>query len=571
MIRLYYWKQRPNAGDYYSYWITSKVFNQQVIYEDQNPNLAVVGSILDHKTLTNDTIIWGCGWHNYKDADFCRITNKNNFKAVRGKLTAEHLGLDLKKVALGDPGLLASRFYTPKSKKSKKCCLICHKVDYEKLSALFGKQIDVISMATNDITGIFEIINKYEFVLSTSLHGIIFAHSFGIPAAHVELNNVGSRNNFKFKDYYSTLDIGYSKYKIDPDKGIEQFDKLIAQKETFLPSREIVIRIQNNLLKAKPTQADLHRQHDAVICAIAKNENAYIDNWVNYNLNIGFDHIYLYDNNDPATDWVGNHITQKDKVTIINVNGVRKQFHQLICYNRFYKAKNDCFNWAAFIDIDEFIDGVKDIGKFLADPKFKSFESVRIKWRLFGDDDMIKRDLSVPVHKAFHNVITDCVLANQGKCIVRGKLKSVSVCSCHYACHGDGIIIDGDRLAKEHSIPLKACLPSGEPCNSKISITENYSNETVYLNHFMSKSLDEFLVQKFGRGDAVFEARGVDMSYYWRFNKPTPEKIEYLKSLGIDLKMKQPAKKKEAKTAKKTPVYEQEAGPCGKKGYFLAF
>lgn len=188
------------------------------------------------------------------------------------------MGLDLNKVALGDPGLLASRFYQPKNKHTKKYCLICHKLDYERLHELFGKQIDVISMATNDITGIFEIINKYEFVLSTSLHGIIFAHSFGIPAAHVELNNVGSKENFKFKDYYSVLDIDYFNHKIDITKGIEQFNSIIENKNKYLPTKERILAIQNKLLEAKPTNAELNKQYKAVICAIAKNENAYIDN-----------------------------------------------------------------------------------------------------------------------------------------------------------------------------------------------------------------------------------------------------------------------------------------------------
>lgn len=33
------------------------------------------------------------------------------------------------------------------------------------------------------------------------------------------------------------------------------------------------------------------------ICTIVKNENHYIRNWVSYHLRLGFDTIYLYDNN----------------------------------------------------------------------------------------------------------------------------------------------------------------------------------------------------------------------------------------------------------------------------------
>ena len=58
-----------------------------------------------------------------------------------------------------------------------------------------------------------------------------------------------------------------------------------------------------------------------VICAIAKNENDYINDWVNWHLNLGFDRIYLYDNNELETPYVGDFIEQKDKVEIIDIRG----------------------------------------------------------------------------------------------------------------------------------------------------------------------------------------------------------------------------------------------------------
>ena len=38
-----------------------------------------------------------------------------------------------------------------------------------------------------------------------------------------------------------------------------------------------------------------------VVCAMAKNEHLYIKDWVNHYLRIGFDKIYIYDNDDPGT------------------------------------------------------------------------------------------------------------------------------------------------------------------------------------------------------------------------------------------------------------------------------
>lgn len=532
MARLYYWHSRPNAGDYFSYWLAKKLY-KTVVADSLSPNLIITGSILDHKMLNNDTIVWGSGWHNKNLNATCKITNKNNFKAVRGKLTAEKFGLD--NIALGDPGLLASEFYTPKVCTNKKdYCLICHMLDYKQINAAYGKLIDVIPIATNDIEQLFDKINQYKLVLSTSLHGIIFAHSFGIPAVHVELNNVGSRDNFKFKDYYSVLDIPYLNYNLtlDKDKDFSKFKKYLANSNKYLPSKQTILDIQNSLLKVRPSERDLHPNYNTVVCAIAKNENRYINDWVNYYIGLGIDHIYLFDNNDKSTEYVGNYIDKIDKVTVINVNNIHEQSFQLTCYNNFYERYNRQFKWAMFIDIDEFLTGVSDINAFLAQSKFAQYEMIRIKWKIFGDDNKLSRDLSIPVYKAIQKEIVDHKFSNNGKCIVRGGLVGVNVGSCHFAFRGtrcEGMKAEGPDLK-----PLVGCLPSGKPCNSRIAITEDYSAETVFLNHYMTKTLTEFISQKLGRGDAVFAKRQTTFDYYWKVNEKTEEKLKFIEQFLIN-------------------------------------
>lgn len=60
------------------------------------------------------------------------------------------------------------------------------------------------------------------------------------------------------------------------------------------------------------------------ICAIAKNEQWYINDWIEYHLKLGIDHIYLYDNNE--ADNVGKYIDYafKDRVTLIDAHGERQ-------------------------------------------------------------------------------------------------------------------------------------------------------------------------------------------------------------------------------------------------------
>ena len=107
----------------------------------------------------------------------------------------------------------------------------------------------------------------------------------------------------------------------------------------------------------------------------------------------------------------------------------------------------------------------------------------------------------------------------QGKALVRGCLSNVVIRSPHFASFE----------YRDNLIP--SVLPSGRPCYSKVAINENYSHEKVYLNHYMTKSLSEFIDQKMNRTDAVY-GDNIPLDYYWRINKKTQDKLNWLKEKG---------------------------------------
>jgi len=132
---------------------------------------------------------------------------------------------------------------------------------------------------------------------------------------------------------------------------------------------------------------------DAVICAIALNEERYIDEWIKYNILLGFTHIYIYDNSH-------NNILKKkesDKVTIIHFPGITKQLEAYDSFVGQYKNKH---TWAAFIDCDEFIVLKKhdNILSFLN--KYANCESIAINWLMFGTNNE-KEYRDEPVSKRF--------------------------------------------------------------------------------------------------------------------------------------------------------------------------
>lgn len=270
-----------------------------------------------------------------------------------------------------------------------------------------------------------------------------------------------------------------------------------------------------------------------VVCALAKNEHLYINEWVKHYLKLGFDKLFIFDNDDKESPHIKDYIDKNDldKIRIINARGYHKNGMQGEFYTNFYNIECHNFDWCLFCDIDEFLVGVDNVKDFLSKPRFRYVQQIRVKWRLFGDNELIERDMNKSVMETFTketyrtlspDLQNEVKLYNQAKSFVHGGLTNVCFTSVHYA--------NNERTMRI----LPSILPSGRVCNSGVELKEDYSNETIFLNHYMTKSLSEFIKQKINRGDAVFGDRKINMNYYWRINTKTDEKIKYLKDLGLE-------------------------------------
>ena len=211
LIKILWYNDVPNGGDYFGKWILEKM-GFKVKYS-KTPDMMVSGSILGLKI--KHAKIWGAGFHFANEST--HIKKNNLFYAVRGKLSLKKLNLK-KHMHLGDPGLLLSRFYKPKTRKVYQVCLISHYIDYKFFKKAYKNKFYIINMGINNIEKIAISINKCHFTFSSSLHGIIFSHSLGIPSIHLENKLLASKNNFKFKDYYSILDVSYIKEDLKKKK-----------------------------------------------------------------------------------------------------------------------------------------------------------------------------------------------------------------------------------------------------------------------------------------------------------------------------------------------------------------
>jgi pyruvyltransferase len=166
------------------------------------------GSILEQLPNDYGGIILGSG---FIGQEATRMFPKAKIFSVRGKLTREKLGRG-DEVALGDPGILTSIVFPKRKQKKFSLGVIPHYVDRDKetfinLKKNMGMKDGAIFIDVMDYPEkVIGLIDQCEFIISSTLHGLIVADSLGIPNAWIESTDlIGGR--FKFDDYYSSLGI----------------------------------------------------------------------------------------------------------------------------------------------------------------------------------------------------------------------------------------------------------------------------------------------------------------------------------------------------------------------------
>lgn len=122
----------------------------------------------------------------------------------------------------------------------------------------------------------------------------------------------------------------------------------------------------------------------ALIC-IAKDEDHYIDEWALYHLKLGFEKIFVYQNN---WRYSGNVLQKyRNEIELIEFDGEKMQMR---AYNDFIDNQYSNYDFAAFIDVDEFIclKQHNNINSFF--DGYLDFYGLGINWRCFGDNNLIE-------------------------------------------------------------------------------------------------------------------------------------------------------------------------------------
>jgi len=221
--------------------------------------LITIGSILQYYS-SKRAIVWGSGIISKSDKIYY-----SKFIAVRGKYTEEKvraLGFigDLK---LGDPALLLPLVLESGLSSQRKYTLgiIPHYIHFEEIkSKLLPKNVKVINLNNQNIEEVVDDICSCSYTISSSLHGIIVSHAYGIKSLWFNLSKTPlAGDNIKFLDYFSSVEIPeYEPFNTNhSDKFLmDDIIKIFEEHQNFCSPAVDLKKIQKDLLQCAPFHVD---------------------------------------------------------------------------------------------------------------------------------------------------------------------------------------------------------------------------------------------------------------------------------------------------------------------------
>lgn len=238
-----------NLGDYLSEFIVRWFCRKYGInYEKKLPqkkHLYAVGSIL--QMGYQNATVWGSGFA-FEPGVLRSFPHRSCFqkldiRCVRGpktRATLLRLGHDCPEV-YGDPAVLMPLIYEPRVNKTIDYLVIPHYTKYRETMEQCGEE-RCISMNTRDYKKIIDRICSAKKVVSSSLHGIILAEAYGVPAVYYQ--DRPTRLGYKFADWY--ISTGREMWNVPSGW------KNGANRDGSLPTNERIKELQNNLINSFP-------------------------------------------------------------------------------------------------------------------------------------------------------------------------------------------------------------------------------------------------------------------------------------------------------------------------------
>ena len=270
------------------------------------------------------------------------------------------------------------------------------------------------------------------------------------------------------------------------------------------------------------------------LCCIAKLENNYIIEFIEHYLNLGFNKIYIYDNNDIDGEQFNDKILDyinNGTVVVINKRGLRVQQFKVYseCYDE-YKYKYD---YICFFDCDEFLilNKHNTIQEYLSQPKFNNYNLICINWQIYDDNELLYYE-NIPVKERFtHKISYNLKYYNiDPPRKANSYFKTIAKCINNYNI----------KFYNAHT----GILDNSKRCNSigEEIILEDYdfnmfddslvNLDEAYLAHYTYKTAEEYKLKMY-KGNTDYDYNGYTKELFFMINRYSKEKENILDNFNV--------------------------------------
>uniref|UniRef100_A0A7S1Y9V9 Glycosyltransferase family 92 protein n=1 Tax=Grammatophora oceanica TaxID=210454 RepID=A0A7S1Y9V9_9STRA len=214
------------------------------------------------------------------------------------------------------------------------------------------------------------------------------------------------------------------------------------------------------------------------VCAIIRDAEAYIDEWVDYNFAIGFHAMYIYDNspNNDLKSW-GQKVREEGKNVVVVPHGMAPANDtQDLAYNGCVERFGNESDYIAFVDDDEYLLLKKhaDVSAFLREHLAQEGGCLTVNWARFGTSN---HSLYAPIPVTRRYMLREWKTHYRVKCIITVK--------------------DFDKMRSPHAVWMKPGVPyrdtsGGGTYDHEDDWNMDRTDDVAVLNHYKWKSEKEW-------------------------------------------------------------------------------
>lgn len=308
----------------------------------------------------------------------------------------------------------------------------------------------------------------------------------------------------------------------------ESMDYIVKQNEK-VPNNYLYTSVNTQSLNdfiQNPADGYTHftKKYFACVCGMGKYEEDYLAEWLEWHINLGFDKIYFYDNNDLNNDKQKEICMKYPQVIYIDIRGLTYK-HTLRTnkptMNLQYSVYQHCYEncdskYLLFIDIDEFLilNTIKSIRDLI---RFKKY--IHVNRLDYDDNDLVYKDDRL-VMERFTRVAEEHVIFNDkyGPVTNIDHIKSI-------VQTGNNVLFKSPHFC---CTDIQCKSPSGKNIINWYSNTDH--DYSCVLNHYCTKTVEE-AVKKYKRGNPDGNKINSFFEHFFRANKYTIEKENILKEI----------------------------------------